>query len=68
MTADFLTNVPSIVSSKGNVDLMKPFSEKEILDVIWAMEPNKAHGSDGFSFHFYRVRWKIIKIDLLCMV
>ena len=47
---------------------MKPFSEKEILDVIWAMGSDKAPGSDGFSFHFYRVSWKILKTDLICMV
>ena len=47
---------------------MRPFSEKEILDVIWAMEPDKAPGPDGFSFHFYRVCWKIIKTNLLHMV
>ena len=34
VTADFFTNVPSIVSSEGNDGLMKPFSEIEILDVI----------------------------------
>ena len=47
---------------------MKPFSENEILEVIWAMEPDKAPGLDGFSFHFYTACWNIIKSDLLCMV
>ena len=27
------------------------------------MEPDKYPGQDGFSFHFYRVCWKIIKTD-----
>ena len=68
MTADFLTNVLSIVSSEGNTALMNPFSEKEILDVIWAMEPDKSPGPNGFSFHFYRVCQKIIKTNLIHMV
>ena len=34
------------------------------MDVIWAMESDKAPGLDGFSFHFYRVCWSIIKSDL----
>ena len=55
VSAKFLENVPSLVSSKDNYDLMKPFTEKEILDVIWAMDPDKAPGPDGFSFQFYRV-------------
>ena len=44
---------------------MEPFSEQEVFK---AMEPDKAPGSDGFSFHFYRVCWNIIKLDLIRMV
>ena len=47
---------------------MKPFSEEEINNVVWAMESDKAPGPDGFSFHFYRVCGSIIKTDLLRMV
>ena len=47
---------------------MKPFAEQEIIDVIWDMESDKAPGPDGFSFHFYRVCWKVIKKDLLRML
>ena len=68
MSAYFLANVPSLVSQECNDGLMKPFSEIENLDVIWAMESDKAPRSDGFSFHFYRACWKIIKIDLIRMV
>ena len=65
---DFLNNVPSLVSIEDNFDLMKPFSEMEIVDVIWAMESDIAPGPDGFSIHFYKVCWPIIKSDLLCMI
>ena len=68
ISAEFLDNVPSLVSIEDNFDLMKPFTEKEIMDVIWAMESDKAHGTVGFSFHFYRVYWNIIKSDMICMV
>ena len=61
VSAEFLDSVPSLVSTKDNYDLMKPFTEKEILDVIWEMKPDKAPGTDGFSFHFHRVCWNIIK-------
>jgi hypothetical protein len=47
---------------------MKPFTEEEICNVIWSMEPDKAPGPDGFSIHFYRACWEIIKIDLLRMI
>ena len=68
VTADFLSNILSIVNPEGNAGLMKPFSENEILEVIWEMESNKAPSSDGFSFHFYRACWNINKIDLIRMV
>ena len=51
--SDFLSNIPSLVSEEENDELMKPFSEQEIIDVIWDMEPDKAPGPNGFSFHFY---------------
>ena len=32
------------------------------------MELDKALGPDGFSIHFYRICWPIIKYDLLRMI
>ena len=52
-TSDFLSNIPCLVSEEENDELMKPFSEQEIIDVIWSMERDKAPGPYGFSFHFY---------------
>ena len=53
--SDFLFNIPSLVSKKVNEELMHPFTEQEIIDVIWSMKPNSALGPDGFSIHFYRI-------------
>ena len=47
---------------------MKTFSEEEICNVIWGLEPNKAPGPEDFSIHFYRACWEIIKGDLLRMI
>ena len=55
LTTEFLSNVPSLVSEEENGELMKPFTEEEIIDVILSMEPYKAPGLDDFSFHFYNV-------------
>ena len=68
VNADFLAIIPSLISPECNVGLMKPFSKIEILDIIWAMEPDKDPGTDGFSIRFYRAYWKIIKTDLIRMV
>ena len=32
------------------------------------MELDKAPGPDGFSIHFYRICWHVIKYDLLRMI
>jgi len=32
------------------------------------MEPDKAPGLDGFSIHFYRIYWDIIKANLFRMI
>ena len=64
-TSDFLSNIPSLVSEVENSELMNPFTEQEIIDVIWSMELDKAPGLDGFSFHFYRIFWTVIRKDLL---
>ena len=68
MSFEFLDNVPPLVNVEDNYTLMKPFSEKEIVDVIWSMVSDKSPGPDGFSIHFYKVCWPIIKSDLLCQV
>ena len=68
LTSDFLSNIPCMVSEEENDELMKLFSEQEIIDVIWSMEPDKASGPNGFSFQFYRVCWTIIRNYLLCMI
>jgi hypothetical protein len=50
----FLTYVPRMVNEEDNSRLWKPFTEDEISNVIWMMEPDKAPGPNGFSIHFYR--------------
>ena len=37
--------------------------ESEIKEAIWALQPDKAPGSDGFTINFYRATWEIIKED-----
>ena len=63
-----MANVPSLVNVEDNYGLMKPFTEQEIVDVIWAMKSDKAPRPNGFSIHFYKVYWPIIKSNLVRMV
>jgi hypothetical protein len=66
--SDFLTHIPRLVNEEDNSSLWKPFTEDEISNVIWKMEPDKAPGPDGFTMHFYRTCWDIIKADLFRMI
>ena len=68
MSSEFLDNIPFLVSLEDNINLMKTFSKKEIIEVIWAMESDKAPVLDGFSILFYNVFWPIIKTDLIRIV
>ena len=61
LNSEFISNVPSMVNAEDNGELMKPFSEAEIIDVIWSMDSDKAPGPDNFSIHFYRVCWFVIR-------
>ena len=57
-----------MVSAETNAGLIKPFSEQDVVEVIWGMEPDKAPGPDGFAIPFYRICRPIIKYDLLRMI
>lgn len=65
---DFLKHIPRMVNEEDNATLLKPFVEEEISNVIWKMEPDKSSRPDGFSTHFYRLCWDIIKSDLYQMI
>lgn len=56
-----------MVNEENNSNLLKLFTEEEINNVIWDMEPNKAPSPCGFSAQFYRACWTIIKSDILRM-
>jgi exonuclease III len=66
--ADLLFNIPSLISPEDNDILLKPITEEEIIKIVWSMESDKAPGPDGFSIHFYKICWDIIKADLLKMI
>eukprot|EP00253_Pinus_taeda_P024895 PITA_24895 len=64
----FLSNIPNLISPEENAILCRPITEKEIINVIWAMEADKAPRPDGFTFHFFKTCWHIIKADLQKMI
>eukprot|EP00253_Pinus_taeda_P002562 PITA_02562 len=67
-TTDLLSNIPLLVSPEDNFALIQSITEEEIIKVIWSMDSDKAPGPDGFTIHFYKTCWDIIKVDLLKMI
>jgi hypothetical protein len=43
-------------------------TEQEFFEALRQMNPDKAHGLDGFATHFFLLCWHIIKLDLLRMI
>eukprot|EP00253_Pinus_taeda_P022451 PITA_22451 len=65
---DFLSNIPQLIRPEDNVALTNEVTEEEIIKVIWSMESDKAPSPDGFTIHFYKVCWNIIKVYLQKMI
>ena len=66
--ADLLSGICSNISDKENEELGNPILGHEIIEAIWALQPDKSPGLDGFTINFYRVAWDIIKDDLRKML
>jgi hypothetical protein len=47
--------------------LEAPFLEKEVKDVIFGMDGNKAPGPDGFSLAFFQACWEVLKNDIMAI-
>ena len=60
--------VPSMITSRMNHQLEAKVIRKEIKVGLFAMEPDKALGLDGFMPRFLHVFWHIVKNDLQNMV
>lgn len=65
---EFLSNIPHLISPEENDALTREVTEEEIIKILWSMESDKALGLDGFTIHFYKVCWNIIKRDLQKMI
>jgi hypothetical protein len=64
----FLRHIPGKVSEEDNLHLNRQIAEAEILKAIDQFNEDKAPGPDGFTLHFYKKCWHIIKQDFIRMI
>lgn len=50
-----------------NIALTPPFTETEIHRAVFESESHEAPGSDGFTFAFYQIFWKLVKKKLILL-
>lgn len=53
LSNDIISTIPPLVSLEENKMLMSPFSLEEVKSVVFAMNPDKDLGSDGFTPLFF---------------
>jgi ribonuclease HI/exonuclease III len=63
-----LSEIPQLITAIDNRALNRPISMKEIKEVVFRMNPDKAPGPDGFTPRFFTHCWDIIKKDLSKMI
>jgi hypothetical protein len=47
--------------------LEAPFLEREVKDVVFGMDGNKAPSPDGFSMAFFQACWEVLKEDIMAV-
>lgn len=55
------------LSREESKQLVKPFSEEEIKEVVMGMKENSAPGPNGYGVVFFNKSWELIKEDLVHM-
>ncbi|XP_060972642.1 uncharacterized protein LOC133038492 [Cannabis sativa] len=60
--------IPTTVTAEMNYSLLRPFSDKEVLDALHSMSPDKSPGSDGMSAMFYQHYWDHVGTDFTAVV
>eukprot|EP00253_Pinus_taeda_P021912 PITA_21912 len=66
--SDIMDVVPSLISAEMNHLLEANVTKNEVKDALFAMDPDKAPGLDGFSARFLEICWPIMEKYLYKMV
>lgn len=59
-----LVRTGNVISLEQQQVLCKPISLSEIKDALWSIGGDKAPGPNGYSSHFYKDNWELVKDDV----
>jgi hypothetical protein len=62
-----LSYIPNLVQDMDNDELTKQVTREDILEALMQFKPDKAPSPNGFTSHFYKICWYIIKFELVRM-
>lgn len=60
--------VPTSISEKQNVELLKDISDAEVKQALFQMHPDKSPGPDGMTLALFQKNWKTVGKDVVLMV
>lgn len=63
-----LSFLPQWLSPEQQNELLAPFSDEEIKDAFFSMDPLKSPGSDGFGPQFFIAYWPIISKEVVVAI
>eukprot|EP00253_Pinus_taeda_P008137 PITA_08137 len=66
--SELLQYLPKGITQGMNESLNREIEEHDIRKAIWALQPDKSPGPDGFPINFYRDHWQLIKKYLAKML
>lgn len=64
MRSPIIDVLQHVISDEDNAQLTAPFQIEEFKDAMFAMQPDKCPGSDGFNPDFYQHFWNTCSADI----
>ncbi|KAL0298520.1 UNVERIFIED_CONTAM: putative mitochondrial protein [Sesamum radiatum] len=60
--------LPTAVNAEMAEDLLRPYTETEVIKALFGMSPLKSLGPDGMPSIFYQKFWHVVKSDVISCV
>eukprot|EP00253_Pinus_taeda_P034743 PITA_34743 len=65
---NLLDVLPSLITSRMNQALEGKINQNEVMEALFAMDPDKAPRPDGFTPRFLQTCWKIVEKEIFKMI